>query len=791
MYLYLVPSTACSSSCAYCYGPRFSSPVMDPDLAVNAIRWAFRLNEQRRDRPGLLRVSFHGGEPLLAGPDFFRAVFRAWNRLALGDVRFEIQSNLWHLTEDLCRLFGQQQVNVGTSLDGPRDLCDAQRGSGYYDRTMGGLNLVRRYASEVTCITTITPRSLNRLEDILKFFIDIQQNCNVYGAVPGLSQSPCLADWTLTPQQYADAMLRLLDLYLPAVGQIRIESLDRCCRALRTRRHPTCLFSDCLGDNFAVDSHGWIYPCLRCVGDPAFRCGNIAQHPQPQDLVRSSVWDRWQRRRDRVREECSECTFWSICMGGCPANWEASAQSLSARDPYCVAYRALYGRLLDCATEEIASAANREKIGSDFAAVHGLLQAGPVLELISGQRHPPRDTAAYRRIVAAAALGTGRPTSEIAASLVALGVARNLQTAVASLQRLQDDLRKPRKPTNDCHVHVTDRCSVGCRHCFASSTASGTRHTIAVDRICQIIREASQLQFRRVVLSGGEPLEHPDRDELLRRLAEVKGCTGACFLVLRTALVSPVDAQLADLLSRAVDQVVVSLDGAREYHDARRFRGAYDLTMDNLRILLAHCGNLVVRLAALVDASPAGAEQAREVRALAETLGIESVVVRQPKPLGRALQWLDWEHQNYTAIPYPEAVARGMYPRASCAVGSDMHIESDLRVYPCFATVQQAYLLGSLENMGLAEFQRTDAFQALLRQTVDELESCRDCHWRYLCGGACRSWAHAAPEHRSVPRMFCDGRKTYAEGLLAYATAQLGIRISDYEQRLGFPKGEE
>ena len=83
-------------------------------------------------------ITFHGGEPLLAGIEWYRRVLPLV-RERLPDARLALQSNLWLLDDELCRLFAEYGVSLGTSLDGPRPINDRQRGRGSYRRTMAGI----------------------------------------------------------------------------------------------------------------------------------------------------------------------------------------------------------------------------------------------------------------------------------------------------------------------------------------------------------------------------------------------------------------------------------------------------------------------------------------------------------------------------------------------------------------------------------------------------------------------------------------------------------------------------
>jgi uncharacterized protein len=48
------------------------------------------------------------------------------------------------LYDDFCKLFKEYSVSIGTSLDGPCEINDIQRSSGYFDKTMAGIERLRK-----------------------------------------------------------------------------------------------------------------------------------------------------------------------------------------------------------------------------------------------------------------------------------------------------------------------------------------------------------------------------------------------------------------------------------------------------------------------------------------------------------------------------------------------------------------------------------------------------------------------------------------------------------------------
>ncbi|MDG6249968.1 radical SAM protein, partial [Methanocalculus sp.] len=92
----IIPTLGCPGNCAYCWSSEEGSPVMSIKTIHDIVRW---LKSFRTDP---VTFTFHGGEPLLAGADFYR---QALPILAEGlselNPDFALQSNLWRMTPEI------------------------------------------------------------------------------------------------------------------------------------------------------------------------------------------------------------------------------------------------------------------------------------------------------------------------------------------------------------------------------------------------------------------------------------------------------------------------------------------------------------------------------------------------------------------------------------------------------------------------------------------------------------------------------------------------------------------
>ena len=777
-HLMLVPSLACPASCAYCFGPHESSQIMSNETLEALLQWQSSLNGN-----DALEITFHGGEPLVPGVKFYsKALPFLQESFSAKKIRFAMQSNLWLLDNELCDLLREYKVSVGTSLDGPEGINDAQRGQGYFKKTMAGIERARSHGINIGCICTFTRQSIEFIDKIFDFFLREGLNFSVHSALPSL-RYPNADRWSLSAEKHGELLEALLHRYLDNLNNIQISTLDALCRSVSARTGGICTFWDCLGDYLALGPNGDIYPCQRFAGMPEYRIGNVHQKHSWEKLSASSVWLAFQDRQNRIEEECGDCAYLDICRGGCPYNAlvaNGGSFEKSLRDPHCEAYKQTFNLISDLALKEVFSQENLDEVVNRPDSDKGLLRSGKLLSLVGDGPHPSQTAQHARRILAAVALAaTGSPV-EATRKFEQLGLTSNISRTRRAMEAFHQRLNAPVTGLNNIYLHVTFACNLRCSHCYAQA-GSPRNGNLAVADIVAACQQSAQLGFRHVVITGGELLVHPQRDMLLDELARIRLNIKPTLTVLRTSLALSMDNELLMRLSRSTDQVVVSLDGDQETHDARRGEGSYQLTVGNLRALIALDVDTNVSLATVLPLSQANGAPGRAVRSLAKELGIKRTRFRPLLPLGRAedsqldiLPETIWGH-----VDPREMVAYGFTPTSSCGIGQNLYVEPDGNAYPCYAWHGDHWNLGNITaDGGLPGLVAGEAFQDLGNHTVNTNHACRNCPLRYLCGGACRAWNRQPAEEQldlDAPPLDCSHLHSRARSLLLSALAYLEI----------------
>ena len=216
----IIPTLGCPSKCAYCWSSEVGSPIMSIETIKDTVAW---LKDFRSDP---VTFTFHGGEPLLAGADFYRqALPLLTGELQHLEPNFALQTNLWKLTPELADVLAEYNIPIGSSLDGPQELNDLQRSEGYYERTMKGYELAKEHGLQVQFICTFTSHSVQFKEDIFNFFLENDLTLKLHPALPSLrSDEP--DKWALSPEKYGELLVYLLDKYLENMIQIEVRNIN-------------------------------------------------------------------------------------------------------------------------------------------------------------------------------------------------------------------------------------------------------------------------------------------------------------------------------------------------------------------------------------------------------------------------------------------------------------------------------------------------------------------------------------------------------------------------------------
>lgn len=277
-------------------------------------------------------------------------------------------------------------------------------------------------------------------------------------------------------------------------------------------------------------------------------------------------------------------------------------------------------------------------------------------------------------------------------------------------------------------LQITWRCNLACRHCYLGA-AQGV--DLPVARVAALLKEFEALNGLRVLISGGEPLLHPDWEQVNALL----GAAGVRRVLLSNGLLLD-DERLARL---NCDEVQISLDGMQAGHELLRGPGSFAGALAAARRARAagldlsiasqvHAGNVheFASLAELVQDLDAR-EWGIDAPCLAGRLGQHPELAVGPAEAAQAMAYAFGGSYHGSGVGQEgQAMACGLHLATVAADG---------RVAQCGFYLDQP--------LGWTQEGLWTCWDRRRPRELAEVAGCRECPVALDCGGGCRFRAPA------------------------------------------------
>lgn len=182
----------CNLVCSYCYHSNIRGGellAMPQKILERIIMEVLKVNEER------IKFLWHGGEPMLAGINFYRRVVelqKNYRRSEEQTINNHIQTNATLINEKWARFFKENSFKVSTSIDGPEWLHDRFRrtklNQGSFQEVIRGIRILREWGMNVGVVTTINYFNVKYPREIYETLIDLGLkgfDLNIASDIPG------------------------------------------------------------------------------------------------------------------------------------------------------------------------------------------------------------------------------------------------------------------------------------------------------------------------------------------------------------------------------------------------------------------------------------------------------------------------------------------------------------------------------------------------------------------------------------------------------------------------------
>lgn len=321
---------SCNLACSYCYyldkKELYSgkgSLVMNDEVLETLIKQQIEASQEET-----VFFSWHGGEPLLAGIDFYKRAV-GFQKKHLRDGHFAlngIQTNGTLLSEEWCIFFRDENFIIGISIDGPEELHNRHRinisGKPTFGEVMRGYKLLREYGiiSEILCVVS-SGNSSHPLE-VYDFFRELEAPFLTFLPLverDGSSISGVTED-SVKPEEFGSFLSAIFDRWIENdIGKVKVQIFEEALRKAFDQDHTLCIFKIDCGGVPIVEHNGDFYSCDHFV-DASHLTGNILSKPVGKLLGDPRQIEFGQAKSLTLPGYCMECDVLEMCNGECPKN---------------------------------------------------------------------------------------------------------------------------------------------------------------------------------------------------------------------------------------------------------------------------------------------------------------------------------------------------------------------------------------------------------------------------------------------------------------------------------------
>ncbi len=344
-------SGMCNLRCTYCFyhditnkRAQESYGFMTAGTMEQVIIRAFEFAD------GYCSFAFQGGEPTLAGLDFYKKFIELVNlhnnkKLT---IHYALQTNGFCLSPEWGDFFHQNHFLIGISLDGTIHTHNAYRkhssGRETFTDIMETIRILEKKKVDFNILTVVNSKTAASIRKIYSFYQ--KNNFNYLQFIPCLEpfEEPAgRHDYSLTPEIYGQFLCELFDLWYIDITHgkmVSIRLFDNYISMLKGLPPESCDMQGICSQQHVIEADGSVYPCDFYVFD-RYKLGNVWEN-NITDMNKKGNEIKFIEESVINRPECKACPYYYLCRGGCKRHRMMADDAKAQYNYFCTSYKKFF-----------------------------------------------------------------------------------------------------------------------------------------------------------------------------------------------------------------------------------------------------------------------------------------------------------------------------------------------------------------------------------------------------------------------------------------------------------------
>lgn len=320
----------CNMNCRYCFYRSASEGRENGIMSEETVRALIK--RVKEFAPSSLSVMFQGGEPTLAGLDFFERFTEKIRTEISAPVSYSLQTNALLIDDAFARFFRKNGFLLGVSLDGGKKTNDRYRldknGGSVFPQVLNSISLLEKHGVDFNILSVIDDENAADIKNTYAYFR--KHKFGFLQFIPYIDEG---CGVSLSAENYEMFLKKSFDLWYDDFTKgdyVSIRHIDNYINILLGRQPENCAMCGTCGHYFVVEANGDIYPCDFYCKDE-FKLGSVFDEKpfESSEKHRAFIDESL-----IIHPHCKDCKYYALCRGGCKRDRENGFTA----NKYCKAY---------------------------------------------------------------------------------------------------------------------------------------------------------------------------------------------------------------------------------------------------------------------------------------------------------------------------------------------------------------------------------------------------------------------------------------------------------------------
>jgi uncharacterized protein len=326
---------ACNLECSYCYYLETKNLYTNPHQfrMSDALLETF-VRQYIAASPGpIVQFVWHGGEPTLAGLDFYRHAIELQNHyLPQGWTSWNnLQTNGILLDDEWCTFLSDAHFDVGLSIDGTQGLHDAYRkdhlGRGTYERAVTAVHRLQAHGIQPDLLCTVTSEIAKEPVSTYRALRELNTGWVQFIPIVRYTKDRNVTSESVTGEAYGHFLCAVFDEWVHHdLGKLNVQFFAEMSLVWSGGTSNLCWMSPTCGRVLVVEHDGSVYACDHFVTSD-HRIGDIMTSLLGELVEAPEQYRFGNNKHEWLPAQCRSCSWLMVCNGGCPKDRFALADN--------------------------------------------------------------------------------------------------------------------------------------------------------------------------------------------------------------------------------------------------------------------------------------------------------------------------------------------------------------------------------------------------------------------------------------------------------------------------------